>query len=142
MYRFIKKTHFILSILITGEYRNYFMSAHWAWEMFYHEKEMGRTRNIIELKRKYLLKFFFYFKIIFITKYVHARSIVILIQINTPIFVPSLPLQDMIFELIFNYFARSILHAVPLRMPSTALYSKMAGKTFIVTHKLQHARYS
>lgn len=120
MYRFIKKTHFILSILITGEYRNYFMSAHWAWEMFYHEKEMGRTRNIIELKRKYLLKFFFYFKIIFITKYVHARSIVILIQINTPIFVPSLPLQDMIFELIFNYFARSILHCCSFK---DAIYS-------------------
>lgn len=110
--------------------------------MFYHEKEMGRTRNTIELKHKYLLKFLLSFKIIFIIKYVCARSIVILIQINTPMFVPSLPLQDMIFELFFNYFARSMLHAIPLRMPSTALYSKMAGKTFIVTHKLQHARYS
>lgn len=75
-------------------------------------------------------------------KYIWAWSMVILIQIKTPTFLPSLPLQDIFFGLFFDHFASSILNVISLRMQSVVLYPKMAGKTFAMTLKLQHARYS
>lgn len=137
----------ILSILITRGHRS-FTSTHWAWEMFYSENEMRRTRNMNEPKQKHWINSSFPSKSVLITHCkIHLGWDLSNLNSNKYIYTCSIITTTglvviFIFGLFFNYLASRALHATPLRMLSLALYSKMAGKTFVMTHKLQHARYS
>ena len=124
LYHFRTETHLILSISITTGYRTYFTSAHWAWEMFYSEKEMRRTRNTNELKHKHLKKSSIPLKSVLII-YCETYLGLVHSNFNSNKHTDISPMWFFFFFcLFFNHFASSTLNAISLRMQSIALYSK------------------